>query len=637
MIFTLFIGWLALTMMGIGLAYLICGRNMSSGLLPLAIAPSVGLCLLGLVLFPLCRIFGPISKWATIATVLIIAMNLLILWRGKFIFLIFQEGKHSALIYAGVLACGLYWGIAFNSVGISRTAFTNNPSDAFTYMTLAETFRTADWETIVRAVHPKKPEDRKKLVALSTSAMYSARFVLRPLRLGTMHGIAWLAELGQISVYRAYKIWGILCLMIAVPLVFVFFNHDELRPIFVWMLSGVLFLGYWIRMLFEYDCLSQLNFVPLVLTLLVALQLIFSKERNNALSGTIFGSLVLANAVVFYTEFVPYLITCLLLCLLLGTVFDRSHPLRIIKTHGIMLIGAVGILFLSGQLGFYVDCFEKQYEVSKQKNIGGPALLEPYLTHHPLVAFWGLADFDSKGKDQAHQTAIKGYGIIGTGWICTTIAFLGILDARKRLKSNTLLVITGFLLGTVIVVGVIYFKTHEVYLLGKTLFYLYHPLAIIFLMLGFQRVCSWQMRVTSLRHIFPIVGYMAMGGVTLLPVITGFPMAIKMGSPNQMELTMAKLSKIMPQNLIVSLEPTTPWPLMLHSVFLLEKYKPYLIAGVPYDNRDGVLLPNLQTFPQHADYFLANHDTFPPSDLQTLKVWQDGKWCLYKLIGSSQG
>ena len=251
----------------------------------LALAPAMGLAIISLAAFPLVRYMAPVQAWAWPASVGLALFSLALVtldWRQ-------HPQRYGALrgwrSYAPVIVCLLLCTLVVASpilvFGIQYRIFRTNPSDAFYYMSLAETLRVANWPTLLGGLQLQNNQiGLAALANVSPTALFSARFILDPLALNKMAALAWLAEVARLPVTRAYYLQHLLSLAIAPPVVFVIAGQLTQSRVLKLLVSAAVALGFWATWVLEMDAGYELSALPLAL-LFVAAWIELEQERQQ--------------------------------------------------------------------------------------------------------------------------------------------------------------------------------------------------------------------------------------------------------------------------------------------------------------------------------------------------------------------
>jgi len=240
----------------------------------LAAAPALGLAITGLVAFPLVRYGAPVRLWAWPVTGLLAGMSLgLALRLGRRDPGLSSEGTGSGVPWwAALLAPGCAAVLMLPALvkGIDYAAFRSNPADAFSYVSLAESYRTVPWADLLAGGDLTDLEAMRRLGEKSPSALLTARFLHVPLPLPSSLPLAWLADLFRAEAYRFYFAYHALCLALMAPLLGELGRRLSLPPVWAWGASVAVVLGFWSRFLLETDAGAHIAGMPLLLLALLA-------------------------------------------------------------------------------------------------------------------------------------------------------------------------------------------------------------------------------------------------------------------------------------------------------------------------------------------------------------------------------
>src|SRR5437867_11243816 len=150
---SLFVCLTILLLLGLGPALWVVPIHGKQLLVAAAIAPACGLPIIATMGFPLIRYVGPVQEWVwpvTIALTLGSLMWAKIEWQRRSLILsqeLLAVRTRAPFITAIVVTLTMLVSPLLVN-GIQYAVFRSNPSDAFTYITFAESFRVVDWRLL---------------------------------------------------------------------------------------------------------------------------------------------------------------------------------------------------------------------------------------------------------------------------------------------------------------------------------------------------------------------------------------------------------------------------------------------------------------------------------------------------------
>lgn len=276
---SVFVQLLILILIGFGPALWLLPVNGNRLARALATAPALGFSVSMILSFPLARFVGPIKMWAWPVAIGLIAISVGLVWlalkRTDYRSMLKAVRAREVWLEASIVLAGAAILVSPLVVkGIQYAAFRSNPSDAFTYITLAETLRTAGWKAMLDGAlfNPvSNLEGMTRLAELSPTALYNARLmVVRPLCLNGMATMGWLAELAGVPTYRYYYAYNMLALSVSVPLALLLGRALKLTPVLRYLAAGATVLCFWTLFIVENDSSAQVLTIPFLLLMVVS-------------------------------------------------------------------------------------------------------------------------------------------------------------------------------------------------------------------------------------------------------------------------------------------------------------------------------------------------------------------------------
>ncbi len=275
LILVFFLCLLALFGIGLGPALWLLDAHHHGRLLALAAAPALALAIMDIIGFPLVVYVAPVRIWAWPVTLLLLAISMVLVWAHRRRWPSSSAGATLRRVWVWPLVylatcLVLLSPLVFNPA--EYAAFRSNASDAFFYMSLAETVRSVDWGALERAI-PFKASNIANLNALAAAAptaLFTARFIARPTSVNHMTTLAWLAELAFAPVYRFYYPFHLLLLAAAFPAIGAIGRVLRLWRPLAMLAAAAVALGFWSRLVVEMDASYELGTVPILALLVLA-------------------------------------------------------------------------------------------------------------------------------------------------------------------------------------------------------------------------------------------------------------------------------------------------------------------------------------------------------------------------------
>jgi len=557
------------------------------------IAPTLGLAIVGLLGFPLIRYFAPVRSWALPFTVLLILASIAIVaydWRrNRGDYRILADWRSILPTLGFVLVCCviLVSPLIFN--GIQYAIFRQNPSDAFVYMSLAETVRVVDWHTLIRGVDLNRSnlEGLKRLAEASPTALFTARFIAKPLQLANPIALGWAAEMVGVPTYRFYYAYHLLCFALALPISLVLGDLLGLSRLLNFLTAGAVVLGFWAKFILERDAGYQISSFPLLLLVALAwIRLEREPQRPISRSRGLLAA-ALAAVIVFYSVSISVIVIAFVCYYGIG-LWQRVRTLVPVWYHGLTALLIVLIFLASGQLDYVV-----RHLLFAVSAAGGEARFVPHvlglIRRDGAAALWGLPPsiifepFPEIAQRLARLVA-QGIGICLTGVLLAVAARMVRKSASvpKRivfalLAGGFCLAVTFAILGNLRASGKAFTYVYPYLILGVVLYpgdehgYSRLPLQRpVFVLLNI-----WLIAQCLLGLYLPYAGNL--GGI--------FHRAQERKAENyDLSAIVKYLENHPPRLLLVNIPRTRDWTFAYYSMFVFGRYPSYFQSGIIVDN-----------------------------------------------------
>lgn len=211
--------------------------------------------------------------------------------------------------------------------GDAYIAFRSNPSDANTYMTLAESTQRAPWSLIVRVGNGGSAEEVSKLAALSPTSLYSARFTRHPMRINSMLFLAWASTICGRPVHSVYYVSSLLFVFLLATLVFTCAGVMGVSRSLKALCAFAIGLGTWTYWSTETDSISQIHVGPFLFLLFMGTSgALLALNSRRVRVFTILSSAGLTGLVLFYPE--AFLFPCVTLGVIAATLWLKGGAVR---------------------------------------------------------------------------------------------------------------------------------------------------------------------------------------------------------------------------------------------------------------------------------------------------------------------
>jgi len=566
----------------------------------LAVAAALGYALLAIVGLPLTRYVGPVHLWAWPVTILAIAASLALAalaWRQQHAELAFDfHLTTSGVTIACLVGCGVVLTVPLVR-GIQYAVFRSNPSDAFLYMSIAETLRSVGWNTIQQGTTFTwaNLDGITRLAQLSPTALFTARDFALPLLLNKMVILAWAAEVSGQIIPNLYLAHHLLALCIALPLAFLIGEWLYLPRWQVLLGSAAIVLGFWARFVLDTDAGYEISVLPMTLLFVVA-WIQFERLPASAFSRARFLMALAAAAIAaLYIPVALVLGLAVLIYAVLGLA-QRTLSWVAAARYAITLALVVLILGLSGQLDFLVRGWLNLAERASGERLF-PATALNLIKQDGLAAVWGLPPSILWRSRSLWIRWPLDQLAAGLGLLFTAVLVGGVLLAMRKTANSSQRIIFAVLAGGVFV-ALVELATNNDRSAGKAVTYIYP-----FLTLGLLAALGLASRVLTLpeqRWANVIVGVwligVCLGGSYLaLRRVPDFLDAPDKSEQYDLTPITRYLDRAKPGLLLVDIPRDSAWMFAYYSEFVFDRYPAYFQSGLVVDN--GVQYQNLWLSP----------------------------------------
>jgi hypothetical protein len=606
-----------------------------------AAAPALGWAIFSLVGFPLVRYLAPVHVWAWPAATGAVIVSLALTaadWRRNRAEYAVLASRWTLPIVGLVILCTCVLAIPMVLRGVQYAIYRSNPSDAFLYMSLAETLRVADWPTLLRgsALTFENWPAITALAHISPTALFTARLVTLPLALNNMAGLAWLAELAGSTVTQFYYPHHLLAYGTALPLVFALGDRLAL-PRWLTLLSGpAIVLGFWARFVLETDSGYEVSTLPIVLLMSLAwIQLEAEKPRGLSAARVLL-AITWAAVIALYAPL--GLVIALGFGLYYGIgLLEHAVSLRAILLHGVTVALVLLILAATGQLDFLAqNVISLVARAPNEARFAAPAL--ELLRANGVAALWGLPGKALWAtRSQMVRVPLDLMAAV-IGLLFTVLLGLGAVRAsRRQTEAPTRIVFA--MLSAGLLLGGLLLAVNNGRAAGKAVTYVYPflTLGLVSASVSLDQIFKAGVQNVALGVItIWLVGQSAMGLVLPLRGRADF-----LGQPpktQQYDLSAItrQLDDAHPARLLVDIPRGNDWMFAYYSMFVFGRYSPYFQSGLIIDNNvqyQSLWLDSLPALPDYA-VVLKQVDYIGPQQLG-FKVAETRDLILYRISTSS--
>lgn len=633
--------FLVLGVIGLGPAFWFLSSRERALRYALAIAPALGFALIAIIGFPLYRFVAPVRVWALPVSLLLAIGSLALVFRELKTRQPLEELRDNwrlALLPAAFVAvCYVILLSPLVLNGIQYAIFRSNPSDAFYYMTLAETARVVDWHTLLQGAtfDVSNIDGMKKLAEISPTALFNARLLTRVSQLNEPIILAWSAQISGVSIFRFYYAFHLLALALTLPLSIAIGDLLGLPKPLKYLGAAAIMLGFWTKFVLEIDAGAENSTVPLFL-LFVFAWLHLEQHPNGPISpARLFLAIAGSSLILVYFPIAPIIIVAFVSYYSLGIVL-REKKISAPLYHLATLLFIIAILTMTGQADDQIRTVRYAIgNVDVQRQF--PPDVFNLIRGDGLGALWGLPRsilFD--GLFQIARGAMRrisdAYGIL-----LTLLVVVGAVLQLKRASPLAERIVYSVLFGGAIV-ALLALLDDNARAAGKAVTYV-QPYLVLAVLIATSHLSEIRARWFK----FAIVGIVSIW--LLLDVSFGAyvpyivpPKGIFAQSnawkPEQYDLApiLGYLSQNRPHQILVFVPRTKSWTFAYYSTFVFDELPSYFQSGLVIDNSTSYKNLWLQDPPGTPDYavVLKSVDYIGPQNLGA-KVAETADLALYRI------
>lgn len=608
-----------LTAVGIGPALCCTGRRPRLSL-ALALAPALGLAIVGILSFPLLRWVGPLRMWALpLAGILATASAVLVLRAGKK--LAPRSFGRLALPVAAWLGCVLVLVLPLVLHGVPYAVFRANAADAYIYISQAQATQDVSWDTLIRGASLADTAAAAKLGRESPGALMSARNLLVPITVNRNAAQAWCAQVAGTQAWRFYYPFHLVCFAaaagVAMALAHLLGLGRGLASLAGWAVGA----GFWARWVLESDAGYQIAATPLLM--LAACAWVLAERRGEGLltGERVLLAVAVAGMTAFYSPLLQVTLAAIL-CYLAVSVPLRQFDFRGLRGYALAGVVAVGLLFVTGQGDWHLRNLQVLAANSSSVFGAGQVVSAPLgiIETNGAAGFWGVPPVLLFGwLEQKLQLPLR--------FLCETWAVFLTLAAGmtawlllRRKSDPAQRVVLAFALAGVLTTVLLVVTDRSSadtanYAAGKALTFIF-PFPLL-LALGYTRWMGEQLTPPQQRGFTGLLGAFLAAQLligTYLPVKRSHPRPFSLAAETKLEeydLTpiLAHLRSNPPRKLAVWTPKEGHWIFEHYLMYALSEFRPYFQSGLVIDNNP--LTPNLwpESLREAPDYAVVARDS----------------------------
>jgi hypothetical protein len=606
-----------------------------------AAAPALGFAIFSLISFPLVRYLAPVHVWAWPAAAATMAASLALIvvdWRRRRAEYAALASRWTLPAIGLVVLCNFVLAIPLVLRGIQYAIYRSNPSDAFLYMSLAETLRVANWPTLLRgsALTLENWPGITALAHISPTALFAARQVALPLALNNMTMLAWFAELAGSSVTQFYYVHHLLAYGAALPLVLALSDHLRLPRWLTFMSAPTIVLGFWARFVLETDSGYEISVLPIMLLMTLA-WINLEGETPRLLSGArVLLAITWATVIALYAPLGLVIAVAFGLYYGIG-LLEHVVTLSSILLHGVTIALALLILAATGQLDFLARAVVSLVARAPNEARFGAPVLELFKANG-VAALWGLAGkvlWASRGQMVRVPLDLLAGAV---GLLLTVILVLGAVRASRPVAAAPTRIVFAMLSAGLLLGGLL-LAVNNGRAAGKSVTYIY-PLLILGL-LSASVGLDWLFKSGARKMVLGVVtawlaSQAAMG--LFLPLRGRADFLGQPPKTQQYDLSAItrQLDTLHPALLLVDIPRGNDWMFAYYSMFVFGRYPAQFQSGLIIDNNvqyQSLWLDSLRAVPDYA-VVLKEADYIGPEQLG-LKVAETRDLVLYRITSGN--
>lgn len=588
------------------------------------VAPALGLALFTLIGFPLVRFVGPIQSWALPATIALVIISLIltaIFWRRRGFVKSSIPWKLLIFESALFLVCTIVLAAPLAVNGIQYAIFRSNSSDAFVYVSLAETIRTAGWGTILNGsvFSPQNMEGVTRLASISPTSLFTARLIALSFVLNNSANLGWFAALAGVPVYRFFYAYHLICLVCTFPLAIALAKRLELKPILVYLSAGAIVLGFWSKYVLETDASGEIAALPLMMLSVVAWVLLEQDQESVSLPGLVLIALGIASVLTVNSPELAVLVGAMVIYYAIE-LFRRARSIRQIVPFALAFVLALVILLVTLQIDYILgNSLRAAGAVGEQAAFRGPAV--EMLGADPVPTLWGMPRDILFGALRTSfrlplQWASIAFGIILTGAVLFTFYFVLRRGTNAGHRILVSLVLAGFVL-----FGYLYLADNE-HAASKAITFVFPYLILTPLLLsnytGRWANPRWNQVLIAVFSLWLGLQVLMSVYVPYNPGVRGIFLEGRAFKRESYDLSpiLAQLEQLKPSTLLVDVPRGKNWTFAYYTMLALAPYHPYFLSGLIVDNNvkyrnlwlhDIPGAPDYIVVPRASDYIAAHN------------------------------
>lgn len=503
--------------------------------------------------------------------------------------------------------------------------YYSNASDAFFYMSFAETTKVVPWDILVSGSSLGNLSGAAALANQSNTSLYTARFINLPLQISHCIVLGGFSFLTGVPAYRLFQVLNLFSFIAASGAFVLLCSRLGLSRWQAALTSITMSVGFWAQVCREHDALASNLATPVTLLFCLALQGINTPGLRTHWRSVVF--LAIAAALLTGAYFPIALVMGLVaFCYLAFGLVDRTAALKenAIKAT-LAALGALMLLVLSGQASYLWRCLWFFLRFSSKYN--GDWMLRAEFSKSPLSTIWGLVPF-LDGRLIGAQPAWVSELVGGFAAALSLLFVFSLVRLFKRPQPLPYRLLISVVACAALLVALSVYKG-QAYQAGKAIQLLFPFMFLI--------MASWftlspaspsSSRLSLLRR--------AAGGLLIVWLISQILIVVPtsyLASENQLivgnlpprrqQFNISAITAVLDQGkpgmIYVNVPPDQDWIFPFYLMFALQRYPVYFVSGIITDNSVHSNLKLLPPPAQPPSMLLQARGVPAPDNVRLLK------------------
>ena len=413
-------------------------------LISIALAPAAGFAITSLISTYLILLDFPVHVWFVFYVLFGVIINTVfflyfVLSNNLKSVRTFQPGKNMIWLLSGISLTALVVALPMLLGGSQFTTLRGNGTDDFNYITMARYLdqEPYSWKNTA-SIHDLMEKDISYPLA---AQLLSTRWT-------TSAVLAYTAHVANLPIYEFEYPYTLLFFIMSFGPGYLIGRKLNLSSFMSFLVALILCTGFWAQFVLDIRAFSEINSIPLILSVGYLVLQIVDDEKNHLIQKSTLLSIFGASLIFSYTEIVPLCIISILIFLIFLFI-NKKLSWKLLSFIGTILL--LTFLLSSPLYSLLSSFLTSQLSYATQGSNDWTRIFFTWLYAHPVMGFWGLVPFTLAGK----ITSIPVINMLFNGILYILggalyfIALVTILQVIFRKVSNaTILLIVSFVLGT---------------------------------------------------------------------------------------------------------------------------------------------------------------------------------------------